>query len=1099
MADNQRTLRVVVVGNADQAQRALRDLGDQAEDAGGQVDGMGSRFEGLKAGLAGMGAAVLAALPVAALVGFSKGLEQIGQEAKLAAQMGLSGEDAAAAGDLAGKLYAKGFGESVADTGEAVKRVSQDLNLAIDSVDFEPIASKVLTVTQTFDQDLGGVTRAVSQLMRTDLASSAEEALDIVAAGFTAGVDKSEDFLDTLNEYGTQFRNMGLTGAQATGLMTQGLQAGARDADTVADAIKEFSIEAVKGSDGIRDGFKRLGVDADDMFDAIRKGGPDAAGALDLTLDELRKIEDPIKRNSVAFDLFGTKSEDLGDALYALDPSKAVDSLGEVEGAATRMGDTLQNNAAAKVERFKRRLEVGFTDMFAGLITSAESASSRLGPIFDGAGQALGPVADQVKAAFGPAVTQTIENGSRLFGVLRTAAGTLVPLFTSIGATVLPVLRTIVSVVTGTMVPALLGLADTVMPHFRNFVGFLQTQVVPILQGMFEKAQPVLQQFGSVFKSVMEAIGVAVNVLAPILQMLWKFIGPVVVTTLQGLWDGIVGVIRGALNIIQGIAEVFIGVFTGDWSRAWEGVKQIFSGIWDAIVGAIKVYLYGTIVGILRGGVAKLLSLWRSGWNGIKSAFTAVVNFIKGGVTGWVNGIRSTISGGVEAVKRLWSNGWSGLKRTVTDTARGIGDVVKGIPGNIKSFFKNLPKDLLQIGKDVVQGLVNGLKSGLDKVLAAAGALVDKIPGPIRKALGINSPSKVMAEIGKWITEGLVKGMLGGTAKVAETSKNLQAKIQQAFTVGKISKSTRTSLVGYVAAQNKRLDALSKSRSSIVAQITAANTQLANLQVAKGEYASSIAGRGAESATLMGVLDTSEYGDNSASSIIARLRSRVSAIADFRKNLSTLASRGLGRELIDEIAQAGPEQGGQMAQALLNADLGQIRELNSVYASVGTESSKLGDVAASSFYDAGIDATKGLIKGLVSQQTAVAKSIAAIADTMVSTLKKKLGIRSPSRVFRTQGRFTGQGFALGVEDEQAAVQAAVDGLAGTRPTGRLANRSIARETAYRAASSAAVAPVVHVTVQGHVTTEKALARSIATTVRDEIVRNGKRNGGRTGL
>jgi hypothetical protein len=122
-----------------------------------------------------------------------------------------------------------------------------------------------------------------------------------------------------------------------------------------------------------------------------------------------------------------------------------------------------------------------------------------------------------------------------------------------------------------------------------------------------------------------------------------------------------------------------------------------------------------------------------------------------------------------------------------------------------------------------------------------------------------------------------------------------------------------------------------------------------------------------------------------------------------------------------------------------------------------------------------------------------------MAEKMVKTLKKKLGIKSPSRVFRTQGQFTGQGFALGVEDEQKGVQAAVDALAGTRPTGRLANRSIARETALRGAYAPQSAPVVHVTVQGNVTAEKALAKSIASTIRDEIVRNGKRNGGRTGL
>jgi hypothetical protein len=58
---------------------------------------------------------------------------------------------------------------------------------------------------------------------------------------------------------------------------------------------------------------------------------------------------------------------------------------------------------------------------------------------------------------------------------------------------------------------------------------------------------------------------------------------------------------------------------------------------------------------------------------------------------------------------------------------------------------------------------------------------------------------------------------------------------------------------------------------------------------------------------------------------------------------------------------------------------------------------------------------------------------------------------------------------------------------------------MARAAAFQPAYAGNAAPIVYVTVQGHVTTEKALARSIALTVRDEIIRNGKRNGGRTGL
>ncbi|MFC7979513.1 phage tail tape measure protein [Streptomyces cinereoruber] len=1171
MAD-QRTLRVVIVGNSNQAQEALRELGEEAEDAGGQVDGMGGRFEGLKAGLAGMGAAVMAALPIAALVGFAKGLEQIGQEAKLAAQMGLSGADAKAAGDLAGQLYADGFGESVAGTGEAVRRVSQDLEIAVNSVDFKPITAKVLTLAETFDQDLGAVTRGVSQLMRTGLARSAQEALDVVAAGFVKGADKSEDFLDTLNEYATQFRNMGFTGAQATGLMVQGLRAGARDADLVADTVKEFSIEAVKGAEGIKKGFGRLGLDAKKLTAALGAGGPAAAQALDTVLDKLRAVEDPVKQNSIAFDLFGTKSEDLGKALYALDPSTAVQSLGKVEGAASRMSDTLHNNAAAKVEQFKRRLEVGFTNAFASLILAGQGAAQRLAPVFGQIQAAIGPLASILQSQLGPAIAQGIAVAVPVFTRLgQVLATTLLPLFRDLLGLVAPIFGTIVSVVTGSVLPALMGLVNAVLPHFQRFVTFLRTDIVPVLRGMFEQAQPVLQKFGQVFSTVMEAIGVAVDILAPILAVLWKFLGPVVISTIQGLWSGIVNVISGALNIIQGVANIFIGIFTGNWSKAWNGVKQIFSGIWDVIVGAFQIFIFGRIWGILRGGLSKITSLWSSGWNGIKTAYNAVANFIKGGISGWVNGISSLISGGINFVKNIWNLGWNGIKQTIVVNGRGILMVVKELPTKIMGFFRDLPGKLLGIGKDIIAGLVRGIKGSLGAVMGAAQAIVDKIPGPIKKALGIHSPSRVMAEIGGFITQGLVVGINGGTPKLKEAIEKLsnllkgaigkagaeeQAKANAAL---KKNSEARLKLLAKIHAQeaklrqkgltsaqrnrikadlandrrnlnslnaergrltaeayrirefrknsarallltsifNKKLQALAVKRDAIHTKLVAAQEKLAELNKAKAEMASSVSQKARDSASFMGAFDSSEYGDNSGNAILARLKGKLQAIIDFRSNLATLAKRGLGAGIINEIAQAGPEEGGQMAQALLNAGGGQIKELNSTYSAIGAESGKLGNFVAGNYYDAGIQATQGLIKGIQSQENALNKAIERMSQQMVNALKRALGIRSPSRVFKALGGFTAEGFAHGVREGQGDVQKAVEELAATRPTGRLANRSISHGAAQTAAGQSA--PTVYVTVQGNVTAEKALAKSIATTVRDEIVRAGKRNGGRTGL
>jgi hypothetical protein len=356
-----------------------------------------------------------------------------------------------------------------------------------------------------------------------------------------------------------------------------------------------------------------------------------------------------------------------------------------------------------------------------------------------------------------------------------------------------------------------------------------------------------------------------------------------------------------------------------------------------------------------------------------------------------------------------------------------------------------------------------------------------------------------MAGIGKWITEGLVKGMLGGSKKVAATSKKLHELVTKAYKSKGISKKKANSLHDYISKQNKKLTKLAKERESVQKRLSAANTKLADLKKAKADMASSITSKAKDYGSFMGALDTSQYGDNSANAIIGRLKAKLKGIKDFRKNLATLAKRGLGKGIISELAQAGPEEGGQMAQALLNAGGGQIKELNSTYAAIGSQSDALGKQVSGNYYDAGIHMVNGLVNGLKSKEKHLTKAIENMSKQMVKALKKALGIKSPSRVFMGLGGFTAAGFEKGIRNGHGDVQKAIDEMAGTRPTGRLANRSIARETALQGAYAAQSAPTVHVTVQGNVTAERALAKSIATTIRDEIVRNGKRNGGRTGL
>src|SRR4051794_38122456 len=279
----------------DRASSEVEKVGKSMDDAGDKAGGLGDKISGMFSLAAG--AAVGAGLAVGAA--FFGAIDQQSQNVKLTAQLGLNPADAAAAGKMAGDLYAHNYGDSLEQVNEAVAAVAANVT-GINDPDFSEITSKALDLSSTFGVDLAGSTRAVANLMSTGLAQDSSQAFDIITAGFQQGNDRAGDWLDTLTEYAPQFQKLGLSGAAATNLISQGLAAGARDSDLVADALKEFSIRAIDGSETTIAGFQAIGLNAGDMADEIAAGGGSASTALNQVFEGLRNIRDPVARAAAA-------------------------------------------------------------------------------------------------------------------------------------------------------------------------------------------------------------------------------------------------------------------------------------------------------------------------------------------------------------------------------------------------------------------------------------------------------------------------------------------------------------------------------------------------------------------------------------------------------------------------------------------------------------------------------------------------------------------------------------------------------------------------------------------------------------------------------
>jgi phage-related minor tail protein len=366
---------VEVDADTAKADKALGGLSDTAADAGS--DGGDRAGKNLGAGIL----AAIATIPIAgAVVGIGQAigdalLEGLGNEVRsdvLAARTGLDEASVARLGMAAGEAYAGNFGASIEENFDTARLAVQNglLDPKATAQDAQAIISSLSGVADILGEDIPAVARAASQILKTGLAVDAAGAFDLIVKGQQAGLNVSEDLLDTFNEYGTQFRKLGLEGPEALGLLSQAVKGGARDTDIAADAFKEFSIRAIDGSTLTAEGFDAIGLSAEDMTAKIAKGGPEAADALDQTLDGLRAIKDPADRSAAAVALFGTQAEDLGDALFKMDLSTAVEQLGAVEGAADRALDTLGDNSAGKLESAKRNIEVAVDGIQGALATA---------------------------------------------------------------------------------------------------------------------------------------------------------------------------------------------------------------------------------------------------------------------------------------------------------------------------------------------------------------------------------------------------------------------------------------------------------------------------------------------------------------------------------------------------------------------------------------------------------------------------------------------------------------------------------------------------------------------------------------------------------
>ncbi|GAA3172855.1 hypothetical protein [Nonomuraea salmonea] len=178
--------------------------------------------------------------------------------------------------------------------------------------------------------------------------------------------------------------------------------------------------------------------------------------------------------------------------------------------------------------------------------------------------------------------------------------------------------------------------------------------------------------------------------------------------------------------------------------------------------------------------------------------------------------------------------------------------------------------------------------------------------------------------------------------------------------------------------------------------------------------AEQIAGRARDYAGIVGLGDSDQV--LSPTALESLLRDRLIKIRRFTGDLEQLARRGLDKDLIRQLADAGPEQAGGLARSLTTASAATIASLTKLNRDISRESTDLGKKVADHLYDAGRKAGAGFLDGLRAQQAELTKIMERMARTVASTIRKTLKMRSPSKVTEDLGDDAMQGFFDGIEN-----------------------------------------------------------------------------------
>lgn len=574
----------------------------------------------MTAGLAAMGTGAIAA---------TKYLADLGGEwqtatNQVAASTGAAGKELEGLRDVMEDVYAANYGDSVADVGDAVAMVNRNM-ANLDQNGLTAATEGALALRDAFEYDVAESTRA-AEAIRKNFGSSAEEAFSLIAAGAQNGLDYSGELIDTINEYSSQFAKLGFDADGMFNILQAGADGTAWNLDKVGDAIKEFSIRAIDGSDSTVEAFTSLGYNAENIMATFAAGGEGANKAFFDVINTLMAVDDQVERDALGVALFGTMWEDLGtEAMEAM--AGASQAAYDTEGALEKINQVKYNDLDSAIQGIGRQMEVDLLPaadaVYQSLMDSMPEITEAMEEVSPVIAEIAGDFADWAGGAISeglPVLVDGIKDFADWAGKAYEKAKPFLNFLWEHKGTVLAIAAGL------RLLGPAIGAVTTAMNAFRTaktFMALLQSS------GKITQVTNAFKAFGS---ALMGPLGIIIAVAAAIallyknwdtvkawlvnfgntVNQIWtnfsNMVGnaitaigqkfPLLGAYLQGWWESIQAAVDNVKAIFQNIIDFISNVFSGNWSAAWQNIVNIFGNLFGMIVNLAKAPINGVISAI---------------------------------------------------------------------------------------------------------------------------------------------------------------------------------------------------------------------------------------------------------------------------------------------------------------------------------------------------------------------------------------------------------------------------------------------------------------------------------------------------------------------